>query len=224
MDIIVCGDSHSGVFNSANKQQDRYNFSMSTVGSSTAYGLLNPSSRTSAAKHFIAKLDGTTADKLIFMLGEVDCGYLIWAKAKRDKTSVDDQIRKSIANYFTFIDQAVNTSKHYVPMHIIVTGVILPIIEDMANPKNISEARCKLNISIDDRTAKTLLYNRLLQEECMKRNYSYIEITNLIRDADGRVKKEYLRANPYDHHLDFHKSAPLWISKIDELLRDEQCC
>lgn len=41
------------------------------------------------------------------MLGEVDCGFVIWVRSKKYNISIDNQINESITNLFNFIKNEV---------------------------------------------------------------------------------------------------------------------
>ena len=70
--IIVCGDSHTGVFRFMNNKQKNIHFDVCEVGGATAQGMVNPNSKTNALPIFINKIKKKKADKIIIMLGEVD--------------------------------------------------------------------------------------------------------------------------------------------------------
>ena len=68
------------------------------------------------------------------MLGEVDCGFVIWVKSKRYNISIDDQINVSVNNLFTFVDNIIATT-NYTNKDIIICGSILPTIKDNTDKK-----------------------------------------------------------------------------------------
>ena len=75
--VLVCGDSHTRIFSYCNKQQSQFTFNVCEVGGATAQGAVNPNSKTDALGIFSTKLKNTpNADKVLIMLGEVDCGFL----------------------------------------------------------------------------------------------------------------------------------------------------
>lgn len=63
------------------------------------------------------------------MLGEVDCGFLIWVRSKKYNISVDEQIENISKNLFNFIEQILNYRKE----EIMVAGSILPTIKENTN-------------------------------------------------------------------------------------------
>ena len=159
--IIVCGDSHTRVFRFMNNKQNIFHFDVCEFGGATAQGMVNPNSKTNALPIFINKIKKSKKeDKIIIMLGEVDCGFVIWVRSKRYNISVDKQTENSTENLFKFIEKIINNFS-YSKEDIIVTGSILPTIKDSTNKKYLNGARCEVDVSQKIRTAKTLEYNKI---------------------------------------------------------------
>jgi len=217
MKILCCGDSHTGIFNYCNKKQDNLVFDVCIVAGATAQGAVNPNSKTDSLKIFENKINSTCADKIIIMLGEVDCGFIIWVRSKKYNISVDDQINISVNNLFIFVANIIAT-KNYTNKDIIICGSVLPTIKDSTNKNILSGSRSEVTVSQFERTKKTIKYNNLLKVNCDKYGYRYIEIVNDIIGKDGIVKDEFLNSNPADHHLDNEKTYKLWLSKLKNIL------
>ena len=149
------------------------------------------------------------------MLGEVDCGFVIWVRSKRNNISVDEQINNSVNNLFAFLDNVLATAS-FTNKDIIVCGSNLPTIKDSTNKKFLNGARKEVSASQLERTAKTLEYNDLLRKNCDKNGYHYIDITTEIIGENGIIKDEFLSKNPFDHHLDKKKTYQFWLSKIEK--------
>jgi len=158
------------------------------------------------------------------MLGEVDCGFLIWARAKRLGISVDEQIELSLKNLFTFIHNTLeNNDNDYTKKDIIVAGSILPVIEDNTALEHLNGGRAEADVSQEIRTKKTLEYNNRLQEICFENDYNYIDITKYTLGKDGLIDTYYTRKEnefygDLDHHLDCNKTNTLWQREIEEIL------
>ena len=150
------------------------------------------------------------------MLGEVDCGFVIWVRSKRYYISIDDQINISVNNLFTFVDNIIATT-NYTNKDIIICGSVLPTIKDNTDKKILAGARSEVDVSQLERTKKTIEYNNLLKINCHKYGYNYIEIVNDILGKDGIVKDEFLNSNSADHHLDDEKTYKLWLSKLKNM-------
>lgn len=217
MKILCCGDSHSGVFSYCNGRQNKFVFDVCIVSGATAQGVVNPNSKTDALKIYEKKINSTRSDKILIMLGEVDCGFVIWVRSKKYNISIDDQINISVNNLFTFVDNIIAT-KNYTNKDIIICGSILPTIKDNTDKKKLAGARSEVDVSQLERTKKTIEYNNLLKINCHKYGYNYIEIVDDILGKDGIVKDEFLNSNPNDHHLDNEKTYKLWLCKLKNVL------
>ena len=192
MNILVCGDSHSLVFEYSNDKQNTFNFHLCYVGGATAQGLVNPNSNTNALPIFAKKIsENNLFDKILIVLGEVDCGFVIWVRSKRYNISIDEQIETCIHNLFNFIENVI-IHKGYEKSNIILAGAVLPTIKDNTDKKYLYGARSEVDVSQYDRTQKTLEYNLKLQNKCKIYGYKYIEITPTILGENGIVKDYYL--------------------------------
>ena len=216
MKILCCGDSHTRVFDYCNRRQNEFVFDVCVVSGATAQGAVNPNSKTDALNIFEKKINSTRADKILIMLGEVDCGFVIWVRSKRYNISIDDQINISVNNLFTFVNNIIET-KNYTNKDIIICGSILPTIKDNTDKKFLSGVRSEVDVSQLERTKKTIEYNNLLKKNCHKYGYNYIEIVNDILGKDGIVRDEFLNSNSAEHHLDNEKTYKLWLSKLKNM-------
>ena len=218
MSICVLGDSHARIFDYCNTKQNKYIFDVCAVSGATAQGCVNPNSKTNALPIFVNKIKtaNTKYEKIMIMLGEVDCGFLIWVRSKRYGISVDAQLDLCIANLFNFIQTKLINSitSSYSPNEIIILGIHLPTIKDNTKKQLLAGARSEVNVSQYDRTQKTLQYNNILKQKSAEAGYNYIDITDEIIGTDGIVKPYYLNANPYDHHLESDKIYHLWLKKL----------
>ncbi len=226
--ILVLGDSHSEVFKYIDTHHKDYFFPyVCTIAGATAQGAVNINSKTNALQEFNELIDnyGRTTNRLLIMLGEVDCGFLIWARAKRLGISVDEQIDLSITNLFQFIHNVLeNPNNNYQKSDIIVAGSILPVIEDNTALEHLNGGRAEADISQEIRTEKTLEYNKLLKERCVEKGYNYIDITDYTMGEDGLIDTYYTRKEnefygDLDHHLDCNKTNTLWQREIEKIIR-----
>jgi hypothetical protein len=217
MKILCCGDSHAKVFKFCNEKQYDIIFDVCIVSGATAQGAVNPNSKTDALNLFEKKIKTTSAEKILIMLGEVDCGFVIWVRSKRYNISVDDQINISVNNLFTLIDNIIAT-KIYTNKDIIICGSILPTIKDSTDKRFLAGARSEVDVSQLERTKKTIEYNNLLKQKCHIYGCNYIDITNFIIGENGIVNDEFLSSNSKDHHLDDEKTYKLWVSKLKNIL------
>ena len=217
MNIIVCGDSHTRVFSYCNQKQNNFIFNVCEVGGATAQGAVNPNSKTNALGIFSNKLkDSQKADKVLIMLGEVDCGFVIWVRSKRYNLSVDDQLYISIHNLFHFTETIVK-KYGYKSHDIIIAGSILPTIKDNTNKKYLNGARKEVDVDQYTRTQKTLEYNNMLKVRCNEYGYHYIDITDNIIGEDGLIHDKYLNENHSDHHVSNLNTYQFWINTLERI-------
>ena len=225
--ILVLGDSHSEVFRFIDTEDKDYFFPyICTVAGATAQGAVNMNSKTNALRVFneVIQKYGKKTNKLIVMLGEVDCGFLIWVRAKRFGISVDEQIELSINNLFSFLTRIISTShNNFDKSDIILAGSILPVIEDNTALEHLNGARAEADISVKIRTEKNLEYNEKLKRRWMNEGYHYIDITYHTKGEDGLIDKFYTRTDSdlygdLDHHLDSLKTNTLWQQEIEKIL------
>ena len=217
MKILCCGDSHTRIFRYLNKKQSKLNFLVCEVPGASAQGAVNPNSRTDALNIYKNVVTNVKADKILIMLGEVDCGFVIWVRSKKYNISVDEQIEKCVNNLFEFINFILNKTD-LKSEDIIVTGSILPTISDSTNKIYLNGARAEVDISQLERTNKTIEYNNMLKDMSQKNGYKYIDITSQLIGVNGLVKDEFLNKNPSDHHLDNESTYKFWLYEIEKCL------
>jgi Icc-related predicted phosphoesterase len=131
--ILVLSDSHGEVFNYINNKNTNKNvlFDVIIVGGASSQGLIHPTSKSNSLNIFKQKLQNIVTNEyklVIIMLGEVDCGFVIWYYKEKYNEQLDDQINRSIDGLFEFIKIYVLT--YFLPEQIIILGTTLPTIRD----------------------------------------------------------------------------------------------
>ncbi|KKL45029.1 hypothetical protein LCGC14_2359780 [marine sediment metagenome] len=215
--MLVLGDSHSTIFRYCNGKTQKFNFNVLDIGGATAQGAVNPNSKTDALKIFTRKLETINTkniDYIMIMLGEVDCGFVIWVRSKRYNINVDEQIDISVDNLFSFIENIVR--KYFKSYQIIIVGSVLPIIKDSTDKRFINGARAEVDASQEIITKKTIEYNLKLKNKAKVLGFHYIDITNLTMNTETNLIDDiYLSSIPHDHHLNKQKSYKLWLNILD---------
>jgi hypothetical protein len=210
--ITVLGDSHSLVFN--HYKGTEYQFNVGVVHGATARGAINPNTKTNSLAIYKENLEKTKADKIAIMLGEVDCGYLIWYKNKFEGLSVESQLKESLSKLSSFVK--LHVRKYYQPEDIILIASPPPTIEDNTDKKFLAGARASVDTPLRERMELTIEYNRRLKEIADRKGYRYIDIMDKVTE-DFKVKREYRSEDPHDHHLNSKTTIDLWIEQIDIL-------
>lgn len=198
--IIECfGDSHVNVFNAVNRRQSLpgWHFRVNVVRGATAFGLANPNSRTNAYKVFSGWLTTLPPDRpILFMLGEVDAGYLIWMKAQQSGENAYRILDQALARYFGFLEQYANRFSS-----LIIVGAPIPAVGDLHRDGAMLELRKGLTASQRERTDMTLKYNRRLRAWAERRGAWFIDMDSTLLDPDTYLlKDEFLTLGRIDHH------------------------
>ena len=233
--ILVIGDSHARDYFSStcikgklkSKDQDMnfvqsdFHFDVYYVSGATAQGAVNPTSKTKALSKFrerLNKINSNDYDYIAIMLGEVDCGFVIWYRSEKYSISVEKQLNLSVNNLFEFIQDEVLLK--FKPKQVIVMGSVLPTIKDDQNHGEIAHLRSSIKATQLERTNLTLIYNDTLKETSDKFGYNYIDITeDTINEDTHLIDDDYLNEDKNNHHLSFKKIWKLWINNLKETLR-----
>ena len=218
MNIVVCGDSHSGIFQYCNNFQEKYNFIGAGCAGASARGVLNPNSVSNSYNLFNERLKNNKAEKVIVMMGEIDCSYLAWVSSYKYNTHVREQIKKSVKNLFEFIKTEVMKKHGYKNTQIIVVGSHLAAIGNDVNKKRLHSLRPDVKATQEEVTVEILSYNRQLKNLCLQNGYTYFDITDRTMGDNGIINQDYVRENKYDHHLEADKIRPIYIEKITKIL------
>lgn len=215
--IICAGDSHTAVFHYINCSVwfSGYYFKTLVVHGATASGIQNPNSKTNAKIRFD---DFLVAHKnknntVLFQLGEVDCGFVIWYRSDKYGICLDDQLKDTLKKYQDYIiSQLVNFRK------IIVMSAVLPTIQDGQDFGYVANLRKEIKANLQERTNLTMNFNKKMKEFCENNNISFLDIENDCFDKNtNTVKKQLLNDNVLDHHLSNKKLTPIIIKRLNKL-------
>lgn len=216
--ILHCvGDSHIESFAYLAKEYllPRTCIQFCIVQGATTMGLANPHSQTQALPIFMEYLDKVgAADHVVFCLGEVDCGFVIWYRAEKYGTPIKSQFDLSLANYFDLIDAYLNRGN---TGRIMVCSTPLPSIPDSAAVSGeVANKRLSICASLKQRTDLTIDYNDRLREFCKSRGIGFLDLLRDTLDKDtGVVSQRFLNKNPLDHHLEPEQIAKLIVPQLN---------
>lgn len=212
----VFGDSHTEVFQYISNKKLLTNkcFDVTFVGGATAQGMRNPNSKTNALKEFEDKIYNLKkSSRLIFQLGEVDTGFVIWYRSKKYNETVEEQLTQSINSYVGFLKKI--KSKGY--SRIMVVSAPLPTIQDNQDWGEVANLRKEITATLADRTELTLRYNKLLEEKCKENNFSFISTDDLLLDkSSNKIKVSFLNKDKNNHHLDIDAYSKVIIKKFND--------
>lgn len=217
MELYCFGDSHVLVFQYIKENQflKRTNISVCHVNGATALGMVNPHSKTNALRIFNQKVSSLPKDcSLLFMLGEVDCGFVIWYRAQKYNLSVTSQLEESIHNYLTFLKRIQKLGFK----DVIVSTSPPPTIKDHQDWGEVANLRKGITATQIERTTLTVQYNQMLRQKCKVKGIKILDAEqDFINKSTGLVGRQFLNKNPLDHHLDSEAAAKVYIKKLKEL-------
>ena len=212
--IHCLGDSHTTIFDymSRNRLWLHTQFNFCIVPGATALGLANPKSKTNALNIFQEYvLILPKNESLLFCLGEVDCGFLIWLLAQKSNCSIEEKFELSLRNYKSFL----HNIKQQGFQNILICSTPLPTIFDGQDWGEVSELRREVKVTLKERTDLTIEYNRRLRECCSRENYLFIDFEKDILDMKtGVIDNKFRHPNPLNHHLNEKQVAPLLSSHL----------
>lgn len=217
VNLHCLGDSHVKVF----KHMDRQYFWMKTrfqtciVYGATATGLDNPNSQTKAYSIYRAYLEKLpVTDHLLFCLGEVDCGFVIWYRAQKYGDSVNRQMELALFNYI----QLINDCRRMGFEHITLCSVPLPTILDNQDWGDIANQRKEVKATIRERTNLTVQFNRKIREFCRTYHYHFLDFEKDTLDPNtGIVRESFRNADRTNHHLSRKELSEVIVPKLKEL-------
>jgi hypothetical protein len=216
--VVCLGDSHIQIFHhvAAGGLLPQAWFSVCCIPGATAQGMVNPFSVTDALNTFRSRLDmAATWQPIVFQLGEVDCGFLVWYRAQRDGISVGSQVETSLANYAAFLDEVL--SRGYGDVYVL--SVPLPTIRDGQDWGEVAHARRTITATQSERTELTLSYNERLAEISAARSAVFVDVTSFQLDpVTGLVADSLLHPDRANHHLNPAPYARVVAEKLGVVL------
>lgn len=218
--LVALGDSHLEALEFAANLNilDVGSSHFSIVPGATVIGLRNPNSLTDAISIFRFSLMTQPPDSHVLIhLGEVDCGFVIWWRAKKYGESIERQFRESIDAYRQFLVEIMEMGFS----KLCIAGASLPTIRDEVDMSDVANKRAEISIGIKQRTELTLRYNQALIELAKNFGISYFDISDVVLDKSSNLIHDFFR-NPdaSDHHLDRQKVAGIWAMKCNAFVCD----
>ena len=217
--ILLLGDSHAHIFKLVDHATSDFSISHCIVTGSSAQGAVNPHSKTNALPIFrdVLSKNAKSHTHCMTMLGEVDCGFVIWYRKKKYNDSIKSQLERSLNNYFQFLKQEVE--KYFPSEHILICCVVPPTIQDNTDKRFLKGARTEVTATQLERAKLTETYNHYLSKICSKRGYKFVNpYAHLIDQKTRLPKKDILNKNPYDHHLNQSKTFEYWLASLKDNL------
>lgn len=222
-EILVLGDSHAGIFKNESLQKllPEYEWTIVQVFGATLSGLSNPNSKTRTTKKFNKALTETKAGIIVTLLGEVDCGFVIWYYVQRDQIDVYEAAGKAIENYKNLLLESSQKAKTF------VISAPLPTIADGQTHGSVAQERSKITATQRERTDLTVWFNKKIEEFCQQIDtIEFINLDSLSTGEDGLVSTKLIRQNKADHHYKVSEYVKLlkefFLVKLDSIIYKRQ--
>lgn len=196
--VLVLGDSHALVFSSEQMRDlfPGHSFEVTSVGGATVSGLKNPNAVTQAMPQYIAALQATTARTVIVMLGEVDTGFVIWYRAQKHGSSIEQMLEQAIGNYQNLLRYIAKTFR------VICISTPLPTIRDDMQWGEVANLRKEVTASLYERTQLTIRFNSLMEAFCLREGINHLNFDTHSTDKMGLLKEILRSPDPNDHHYE----------------------
>lgn len=216
-DVFCMGDSHIEMFGAVHRKNllPSTRFTTFLVGGATGLGLSNPQSHTQANKKFKRRIQQISKSTyILMMLGEVDCGFVIWWAADNKGEDVQSQLLRSFTNYTSFVDDLYQDGY----TKIILATCPLPTIPDGVARGSVAKMREAVSATQLQRTELTHQYNSLLRIHAREKGYLFLDYeSDIIDPLTHLVAKKYCHSNPRNHHLDNAQMAPILAQRLKDL-------
>lgn len=128
------------------------------IEGATLSGLKNPNSKTQADNYFAQALSQHQAKVILFCLGEVDTGFVIWYRAEKHGIDVKKAAQLAVDNYCHLIESARQRA------NIVVLSTPLPTLQDGMEVGAVAKARSSIKASQQQRTELTCWFNNEIQK------------------------------------------------------------
>jgi len=217
--VLVIGDSHAQVFNLRSLKYffGNYDYLVEWVGGATVSGLENPNSHTKTLAKLQRRIKNYKPDFIICLFGEVDCGFVIWHRAKRHGESIKRMFNQAVERYGRFLLELKNKS------FVIVLSTPLPTLADYRDfPGKYDNSRNDIKVSQRKRTSLTLFFNRKIQEFCECHGIKYISLDKECLGDNGLVKEELINNQETDYHYFRRLYAKIIIDKFMEVFNEQR--
>lgn len=213
---LVLGDSHTTVFNNPlfKIHFPLSSFNVCNVTGATVSGLDNPRSKTDALRIFREKIESKQkkAKKIIFLLGEVDAGFIIWYRAVKYGTSVEQMYLKAVSSYIKFLGEVPKDNE------VLVISAPLPTIGDNDIYGDVANLRKEVKATKLERTRLTIDFNNEIEKYCVSAGIDYMNLDSISLGENGVVKNKFHNKNKKNHHYDSVAYSKLIISEIKKYL------
>jgi len=217
--LLVLGDSHAYAFAHSKKFEitfTNYKWEVLTVQGATVSGLANPNSKTQALPKFMDKVESEAWDTVLLLIGEVDLGFVIWFRADKYQSKVDDMFAQTQLEFEKFIFLLKGKCKN-----LVIISVPLPTISDDSQQGVVANQRKSITASQRERTELTLKFNLNIKKFCEISSISFLDLDSDSLGDNGLVKNTLLNEKLTDHHYNKKEYIALLTKHLSNVLLNE---
>jgi hypothetical protein len=216
--ITVLGDSHARVFSEVRQRHltPGTRFDVVTVAGATARGLANPNSKTNAVRRYRAALRTVPRSrKCVVMLGEVDCGFLVWYRSAAHATPVEYELERSVNAHTRFLDEMLVSGRR----RLCVVSAPLPTADDYPMWSGLTNERRAVRAGIRERTDATIAYNGQLRDWADSNGCAFLDLDLATLDrSTGIIRDRFRNPSEREHHLHPELMAGLVAEEMSRLM------
>ena len=213
--VLVVGDSHARVFNNPNFKIyfPLIKFDVCSIGGATISGLENPNSKTNANKKFRNKINQVKKSTIIFLLGEVDTGFVIFYRAEKYQESIENMLEQTLLKYQELLKYSLSVGND-----LILISTPLPVIADGNNWGEVAKLRKSVKTPLKERMNLTKDFNKKMSVFCQINSIKYVDLDNSLSTENGEIKSIFLNKNILDHHYDDQEYSKLICRKLKNII------
>ncbi len=199
--VLVLGDSHAGVFRHPSWRTVPVLLDVHAIGGATLTGLGNAQSASGARKHFDSTLTRAVATRrppnaIVTLLGEVDCGFILWRRQERTGTPLDALLDQAVDNYRALVAEARTVAP------VAVVSAPLPTLTDLTQIGDYAGQRRDIKATRPERTALARNLNARCAAMAREIDATFVDLDPASLGPDGEVSELLVGLDPRDHHYD----------------------
>jgi hypothetical protein len=133
---------------------------------------------------------------VLVLLGEVDCGFVIWWAHERRGLSLADGLDRAVAGLVVLVERAGRVAP------VIVISAPLPTLRDNAAFGDYANLRREITASQEERTSLVREFNCRVREAVEPLGVEYVHLDDSSLGSDGLVSPLLALQREHDHHYD----------------------
>lgn len=213
---VCLGDSHAAIFQQLQRERalQKTRFTVVWIGGATVRGLSNPNSITNALRIFRGVLRLVPRSVPVFlMLGEVDCGFLIWHNVEVRSASLEAEYARTVESFDLFVEEVVGHGRS-----VVLVEVPLPTVDDYANWAGLDSQRKTIRAPVTARTALTARFNGHIRGLGGSKGVTVLTYeAATIDSATGLLREEFRDPDHLNHHLAPEPFSRLLANRLSRL-------